>query len=344
MKRHMSYTKWRIQFTLLLFVFLPACLGNSQTPVPPSLTPATLPARTPTPLQSVFSIDPSALAYGIFETEATSVTVEVLNTTHDGMNEFADISIEDGSGLYTYKLQSGESSVVHSLPAGKKHVTVTSGGLTKRNGEIRGVFIKKITFDQPAVPVSPSNKRVVVYGDSLTVGGRVDNPSAESWPVLLRKQYSITVEAYGYRMLYDDATTPAAQSAFAARLASSTPDVIWLAMGTNDYGFNRWSANEFGEAYAATLDAIHSSTPQAILFAQSPIRRLDESANSFGDNLEDYRQQIAAACDARPAWCVFVDGTGPAFPQPDELNEDGIHLTTTSSAKYAEAVLEIISK
>lgn len=47
---------------------------------------------------------------------------------------------------------------------------------------------------------------------------------------------------------------------------------------------------------------------------------------------------------ARSAWCVFVNGTDSAFPQRSELDEDGVHLTTKSSAKYAEAVLKILGK
>jgi lysophospholipase L1-like esterase len=230
------------------------------------------------------------------------------------------------------------------MPSGEKRVQITSGGQSKSNNEITGVFIKKITFNRSATPVKQNGKWVVVYGDSISVGGNVSNPSAEAWPVLLRKHYPVTVAAYGYNMLYDDAATSAERSELASSFASWAPGYIWLAIGTNDYGFEKWSAREFGEAYAATLDVIHSSNSRARVFAQSPIHRGDERPNSFGDDLEKYRQQIAAACLSRPDWCVFVDGTDPAFPQPDELDKDGIHLTTKSSIKYAEAVLDIISK
>jgi lysophospholipase L1-like esterase len=223
-------------------------------------------------------------------------------------------------------------------------VIITSGGQSKLNNEVTGVFIDQITFDGPAVPVTQEGKRIVIYGDSLAVGGNVNNPSVEAWPVLLRKHYSVLVDAYGYRVLYEDAATAQARAEFAAGIASRMPDIIWLAIGTNDYAFELWSAHDFGKAYALTLDAVHASIPKAILFAQSPIFRAREDANSFGDSLENYRQQIAEACLARPDWCVFVDGTTLAFPQLDELDKDGVHLTTESSAKYAEAVLDQIEK
>lgn len=295
-------------------------------------------------LETEFYLDGSALSYGMFETEADSLRLDVSNTLPEQFSGFADVSIEDPNGLKTYKVQPGESMIVHSMPAGQKRVAITSGGQIKFNGEITGVFINKITFDRAAIPVEPEGKRIVVYGDSLTVGGNTDHLSAEAWPVLLRKHYSVVVEAYGYRALQDDASTPQAREELASKISTGRPDIVWLAAGANDYAYELWSAREFGEAYGATLDAIHAASPGALLFAQSPILRRREDANSFGEDLENYRQQIAAACAARSPWCVFVDGTDSAFPQPEELNKDGIHLTTKSSVKYAEAVLNLIGK
>jgi lysophospholipase L1-like esterase len=324
----------------LLSILLASCVDYP----PPTKAPSVSPTLTATPTQTVFYLASTALSYGIFETDAASLSVDVFNTTPDGLNASADISIEDPSGIKTYKLQSGESTIVHTMPAGKKHVTITSGGQAKRNGEIRGVFINKISFDGIAIPIEKPYKRLVVFGDSLAAGGSVDNPSAEAWPVLLRKHYSVMVEAYGYRALYDDVSTPTKRAELIAKISAWTPDFIWLAIGTNDHTFGQWSAEEFGQAYAAMLDAIHSSSPQALVFAQSPILQENESANLFGDDLESYRQQIAAACVARAAWCIFVDGKDSAFPQPEELDKDGVHLTTQSSAKYAEAVLKLLNR
>jgi lysophospholipase L1-like esterase len=327
----------RVHLALLLSILLSSCADK----LPGGTVSPTL---TLSPVQTIFYLDPSALSYGVFETDATSVIINVYNSTPKAFRAFGDISIEDGSGITTYKVQSGESTVVHSMPPGGKRVTITSGGQSKFNNELRGVFITKITFDRSTVQIQPSNPRLVIYGDSITVGGNVDYPSAEAWPVLLRKQYSVFVEAHGYRMLHEDASTSVERSEFVSRISSWTPDYIWLAIGTNDYGFEQWSAQEFGKAYATLLDAIHSSNSQALLFAQSPILRASESPNSFGDNLDSYRQQIAVACSARSAWCKFVDGTNSVFPQPIELDKDGVHLTMKSSAKYAKAVLTIIGK
>jgi lysophospholipase L1-like esterase len=341
----MPYSKQCVRLALRLFVFVASSLGCST----PDKEATVLPALTLTPTQAVFQqtsfdIDRSALSYGVFETEATSLTIEVSNTVPDQFGDFVDISVEDGSGLTTYEVQPGPSTILHSMRAGKKLVTVTSGLQTKFRNKIVGVFIDRIAFDKSAIPIEQEDNRVVIYGDSLAVGGNVDHLSAEAWPVLLRKHYPVLIEGYGYRALYEDASTTEARSDLASKISSWSPDDVWLAIGVNDYAFGLWPASEFGEAYGATLDAIQAASPQAVLFAQSPILQADEPANRFGDTLENYRQQIANVCLARSAWCVFVDGTDPAFPQPDELDIDGIHLTTKSSAKYAQAVLDLLRK
>lgn len=341
----MPYTKQCVSLILLVFVFLSSCSGTS-TPTKEEIVP---PALTITPAQTVshqtvFNMDKSALSYEVFETEATSLTIVVSATIPDQVKEFADISVEDGSGLTTYEVEPGESTIVHSMPEGRKHITVTSGLQTKFRNRIVGVFIDKITFDKPAIQIEQEGKRIVIYGDSLAIGGNVNHPSAEAWPVLLRKHNPVLMEAYGYRALHEDASTAEARSALALKISSWMPDYVWLAIGANDYAFSLWPASEFGKAYGATLDAIHEASPQAILFAQSPILQAGEPSNVFGDTLENYRQQIASACLARAAWCTFVDGTNAAFPQPSELDEDGIHLTIDSSANYAEAVLNLLRK
>lgn len=336
----MSYTDQYLNFALLLSILLSSCTSTPQ----PTKDRAVSPALESTAPQTTFYLDTSALSYGTFDTDATSLIVDVSNTVPREFSAFADISIENGTVIKTYKVNPGESTIIHSMPPGKKQVRITSGGQIRFNSEIAGVFINKITFNGSAMSVKQEGKQILVYGDSITVGGNVDNLSAEAWPVLLRKHFPVIVEAYGYGTLYDDTATAEARSKFVSKISAWAPDYIWLAIGTNDYGFEKWSAWEFGEAYAATLDAIRLSNPRVLVFAQSPILRADESPNSFGDNLGKYRQQIASACSSRPDWCVFVDGTDPAFPQPGELDKDGIHLTTKSSMEYAEAVLNILGK
>src|SRR6266498_2163410 len=125
----MHYVTQRIHLALLLSIVLASCADTLQgRSVSPTLTLS--------PAQTIFHLDTSALSYGVFETEATSVIINVYNSTPKAFRAFGDISIEDGSGLMTYKVPSDESTVVHSMPAGVKRVTITSGGQSRFNNEL----------------------------------------------------------------------------------------------------------------------------------------------------------------------------------------------------------------
>src|SRR5512133_3692219 len=162
----MSYIARYINCALLLSIGLFSCTSNSQPPTATS-TPTSIPpalSASPTPVQAIFYMDRSPLSYRVFETEATSLTIDVTSTVPGQFKDFTDISVEDGSGITTYKVETGESTIVHSLPAGKKRVIVTSGMHTRVRNKITGVFVNKVTFNGTAVRIEQAGRRVLIYG------------------------------------------------------------------------------------------------------------------------------------------------------------------------------------
>src|SRR5512145_1370376 len=139
----MSYKVQSIHCAFLLSMVLFSCTSTPQTATATSVPPV---STATTLVQAIFYFDWSPLAYRVFETEATSLTIEVSSTVPGQFKDFADISVEDGSGITTYKVETGESTVVHSLPAGKKHLVVTSGMQTRFRSRIVGVFIERVIF------------------------------------------------------------------------------------------------------------------------------------------------------------------------------------------------------
>lgn len=113
-----------------------------------------------------------------------------------------------------------------------------------------------------------------------------------------------------------------------------------MAIGTNDYGLNRQNATNFGIAYAATLDDLHTALPLARIYCQTPIVRGTETANTFGNTTGDYRSQITTICDARSSWATSVDGS--AFLTTSNL-ADGVHPNTAGHAIYALAVNNVLA-
>lgn len=286
-----------------------------------------------------------------FTTTSTALTIEFYNDIYGTFSNWAEIGVYV-DGVYTYSFNARANNTSASggiaLGAGTKTVEIVAGLQTKPSGVALGSFLKRLTWQNGEVwRVAPTAPGMIVYGDSITIGGNSNDPCKEGWTNIVRQAYSggLAVEGWGYRKLKDDAVDAAARSAFVTHLAryNASPSIIWLAIGLNDYQLSAWSAADFGTAYAALLDALHSQFSGATIYAQTPILRNTEGANSYGSTLGDYRTAIANAQASRSAWCTLVDGTGAAFPQlPGDYDADGVHPNVAGHAKYANAVKAVL--
>lgn len=192
-----------------------------------------------------------------------------------------------------------------------------------------------------AVSSSPTN-RLVIYGDSIAVGANSTVPPRDAWAVLVRTARgtaSTMVDGYGYRSLYLDASSAGVRASFVAAIQALSPSIFWNAIGTNDYGLNKWSALDFGIAYAAVLDDLHAAMPSLVIYCQTPIVRTVETANNYLNTLGDYRSAISTAVSTRTSFCTFVDGT--AILTTADL-ADGVHPTTAGHALYSTYVKTVL--
>lgn len=292
----------------------------------------------------------SNFAHFIFTTNATSVTIGGTTSIYTSYPQFSHLGVRV-NGVNQSPLvftTNGSQSFTVSLGAAgtTRTVEIISGAQSKPSGTVIGSFIDSVTYANTAsfsvtTPTTQTN-RILVYGDSIAAGGNATNPEIETYTPLLRNTYGFSVmnEAWGYRALYDDTNTSGLRSTFISRIAGYAPATIWLAIGTNDYGLSKQNATNFGTAYAATLDDLHTALPSARIICQTPIVRSSESANSFGNTLGDYRNQISTVCNARQ-WTTLVDGS--AFLTISDL-EDGVHPSTSGHAKYALAINNILTE
>ncbi|HEX8501367.1 MAG TPA: GDSL-type esterase/lipase family protein, partial [Pyrinomonadaceae bacterium] len=282
-----------------------------------------------------------ALPYSraIFTTAATSMDVQVYTSNNEALARGRSFNVRVNGADYALVEAPQSSSAVATLtvalPAGQKTVEVWSGTQFLQVTTLVGTWLRKVTFNAPAQIKAVSNRQphLVAYGDSITVGD-----TREGWTMLLRDVYpgSVALEAWGGRSLVQDAPNAPARATLVNQIATQSPDVIWLGIGTNDYGgvgFGEQSAASFGTAYAALLDELHVARPTAAIYAQSMTPRANEAANNYGNTLPQYRSQVQTACAARP-WCNFVDGTAiPGWSNATDLTFDGVHLSTAGNQK-----------
>jgi lysophospholipase L1-like esterase len=291
-------------------------------------------------------IQTSPAARAIFETTADAIMVESYNDIYGTYPGFADIGIR-ADGVDIGALEPGAAGTKYNSanlgsPGVLKTVEVINGLQSKPTTDRIGAYATAVTFSAPATQVFPTpTPRLLIYGDSVAVGANATNPSLQGWAQLVRNAYSgsMLLEAWGFRALHDDAVDGAARQALADHIAAQAPALIWLAIGTNDYGLNKWTAAAFGTAYADLLDKLHTALPASVIYTQTPIPRGTETANSVGSTLGNYRTQIETAQAARAAYCTLVDGTD--ILTTGDL-ADGVHPTTAGHvlyAAYAETVL-----
>lgn len=279
-----------------------------------------------------------------YTTTATELFVRATSTVYPSFPTYAEVALYV-DGVFSQNIDapaSGEYYRVVTLSAGSKtleFVAGTQSSPTQSLAAVLGTWYAGAYSAVALTPVSdtPTN-RILFYGDSLTVGGNATNPTSEGYPQLVRDAYgtdSVAVEAFGFRSLYMDCVDATARAIFVAKCAAYSPSIIWLAIGTNDYGLNKWSAANFGTAYAALLDDLHTALPSATIYCQSPIVRTTETANSFGNTLGDYRTQISTAQSTRSSYATYVDGS--TILTTGDL-ADGVHPTTAGHVIYADAV------
>jgi lysophospholipase L1-like esterase len=291
----------------------------------------------------------SNLSRFIFTTNAASVTIAGTTSIYTNYPQFAHLGLRingvNQSSL-VFTTNGSQSFVLNLGTAGTtRTVEIISGIQSKPSATVIGSFIDSVTYlnntSFSVVTPTVQANRILVYGDSIASGGSATNPEIEAYIALLRNTYSHSVmgETWGYRALYDDANTSGLRSAFVSRVAGYDPETVWLAIGTNDYGLNKWSATNFGTAYAATLDDLHTALPSARIVCQTPIVRTSEVANGFGNTLNDYRNQISTVCNAR-SWTTLIDGS-TLLTTSDLV--DGVHPTTSGHSTYALKINDILT-
>lgn len=283
-------------------------------------------------------LETNAFARGVFTTTATSMTVTGYTNIHSLFSNFDDLGVRVNGADYQPLNFTANGSKVFTVnfSAGTKTVEVITSLQTSNGfgtGNIYGSWPTQIVFnnDSSATVLAPptQSKRIIVYGDSISVGTisssvstSTDDPSLDAWPVTVRNAgvgtWSVIEYGWGYASLHDDCSTDVACQSLADRLTGKfsgiTNKYIYLQRSTNDYGNSAWAASAYGTKYAKLLDDIHANDAAVIVYAQtgtlreSPAVPNGTTANSSGSTLQDYRDQITTVCNARSSYCTVVDG------------------------------------
>lgn len=280
-----------------------------------------------------------------FTTDAELITVTYYNDIYTSFPSLTRIGIYI-DGVYSQSLTPsalGSTTVDVQFQPGEKLVSFASGPQTGTGvSGSKGCFVTALNFTDGNASQSSelTANRIMAYGDSIAVGQGSDEVMQTCWMAKVRQAnhpYVASCDARGFRTLHDDTSTAPLKATFIAKAVERNPATLWVGIGTNDYALNRWSAADFGTAYGALLDDLHTALPSLQIYCQSPIIRSVETANNLGDTTQDYRDAIATAVSSRTSYATYInglaittlDGIGDGV-HPNQVGHDAIYNTISS--------------
>ncbi len=302
----------------------------------------------------------SELARLSFTTDATLVSIEIAGALFTYLIASAFIEVQvNGAHQTTVPIVVTDVKQAFdiTLPAGAKTVTLIESQHANPGTPTISVLCTSVT----GISVPPGNtfaivspaavqKRLVCYGDSITGGSLATSPQVGGWLSLVRTDYptsgtgGVTAEAWGSRSLFEDYTAGSNSIAtlvakIVAECDGTSTNTLWIAIGTNDYGLNLWTAAAFQTQYTALLVALRAALPSLVIFCASPISRVApsaETANGVGSTLGNYRTAISNAVTAAAVGATFVDAS--AYVSSPNHNADGVHPNDAGHAAYKAAL------
>jgi len=173
---------------------------------------------------------------------------------------------------------------------------------------------------------------IVLIGDSISAGAGASAPRrAYAWQLersLSRRHRVVNYARGGGSVRGDVGSVDPADFPGAAALR---PDVVVIALGTNDYAVGV-PLDEFGAGYEAALQTFRFAETVVCV---TPYRRSDLSEatlNSAGSRPDDYRNAVHEVCEADGR--RVLDGI-EALPSQSMLG-DGLHPNDVGHARIAK--------
>lgn len=287
----------------------------------------------------------AAMASQTIETTATAIDFTINSDIYSYYPAFAEVGIYlNGEPFTSILTNSSQKTRRLTFPAGTKQITIVNGLQTSLGTTpIRGTYLQRLDANAAMSRVLPTyDSTLVVYGDSIAVGADADIPTFHGWVMrlrALRPDLNVCLEAWGFRSLDDDTKTTELRDDLVDRIESYSPDYIYQAIGTNDFGISKASAATTGTRYASLLTDLNAAAPSAQIYCQTPLSRTDENTpNTFGNTLANYRTAIASAVSGK-AYCTLVNG--PSIMTNTRM-PDGVHPDNAGQDLQAAFVAALI--
>jgi hypothetical protein len=266
------------------------------------------------------------------DTHATSLEVGVqaiLGATYPSIQAAEHLlTITDAAGNFVNHLlpatTSGEQTLTVSnlLGSGVRRFYITEPENTQAGAtDFIGTYLTKVKrlndsiLQRVAVVRAPN--RVVVSGNSISVGNGASNTSCYAWVVCLRQllgaAWEVANTGWGIAYAGGRFNMAALQQAEANRVVSyfagATGAKVYIdVLGTNDAYYVPGDPATIAAYKAGVWDKIHALDPTIRVYSGTPLWRGNkDSANSLGKVLADYATAFNTVAQSRSAYVTAVD-------------------------------------
>lgn len=191
-------------------------------------------------------------------------------------------------------------------------------------------------LSRPAHAADLAPRTILFYGDSLTAGYGLDDPSTQAYPAVLAKK--IAAAGLPYRVI--NAGLSGETSSGGLRridwVLRQPVDIFVLALGSND-GLRGLALETVRTNLRAIFDRVKARNPDAALVLLG--MRMPANMGDYADEFHSLFAPIAAAYDT-PLVPYLLEGVGgdPAFNLPD-----GIHPNPAGQERIAATVWPVLA-
>jgi lysophospholipase L1-like esterase len=267
-------------------------------------------------------------------------TLSIYDENWNYINKITPINTPN---LQTASIDLGATGIYYIVESGNSGYNIT---------DFAGTYIKRISVDTTIsiLSIPKSANRIVSIGDSISVGDGSTLNSRYGWVIRLRDalratDWSVTTDGWGAAYIKEMASTDALQQGVADRAlaelngATGRKVFLWV-LGTNDFGYVKTAPATVADYAGKVWDKINAVDNTVEVLLITPLwRGNQDTANSLGYTLQDYRDALTAEANTR-AFVTAYDGE-PILVQADFTNDE-LHPNDTGHQKMADYIESIL--
>lgn len=224
--------------------------------------------------------------------------------------------------------------------AGTKTIEFWNGDHTAGSGAdlatMSGCWMTLLSFNAAFTQLFPTSaNKLIMWGDSITMGQSATPIYQNGVPALVRASYSgqLSFDGGGGSSLAYFGANSTRRADLVSRFVAGEPSLLWIAIGTNDGGTD----TAFGTSYAAVIDDFHTARPACPVVAQTPFTRTDTPEEET--LMESFRVKIRAIAAARSSYVTLMEG--PLIcNSTTHMAGDGKHISTLGQSTWATKIIE----